>query len=154
MAQETRTQAQTTFICPACGQGELPLPEGWPPQDTPYARLAELHDCEQAQTASFIFGDGHTAGFGGVVRDTGPDGTPRERWAPPRAAVAYHFTRQGRQLARAEAAPGCYPQPLYRNLSHGQNADDVFVAMAFLPHGEQLTPQLRAQGEKLAKSLK
>ena len=154
MPDEIQTQAQATFICPACGQAELPLPEGWPPQETPYVQLAELHDCEQAQTASYLFGDGHTAGFGGVVRDEGPDGQPRERWAPPRAVIAYHYMRQNRQLASTEAAPSCYPQPLYRNLVHGQNTDDVFVAMAFLPHGERLTAAMRARAEQLAKALK
>jgi len=154
MAQGTEALTQTTFICPACGEAELPLPEGWSPRETPYVRLAEQHGCEQCQAASFLFGDGHTSGFGGVVRDLGPDGRPRERWVPPRAAVAYHYMRQGRKRASAEAERPFYPQPLYRNLVHGQNTDDVFVAMAFLPHGETLTPALRARGERLAKALK
>lgn len=154
MAQDTQARIQTTFICPACGEAELPLPEDWSPQETAYIHLAEQHGCEQGQTASFLFGDGHTSGFGGVVRDEGPDGQPRERWVPPRAVVAYHYARQGRKLAAAEAAPSCYPQPLYRNLAHGQNTDDVFVAMTFLPHGERLTQAMRARGEQLAKALK
>ncbi len=31
---------------------------------------------------------------------------------------------------------------------------NALVAMAFLPHGETLTPALRARGERLAKALK
>jgi len=150
MAEENKV----TFICPACGETELPLPEGRDPQETPYVELAELHNCEQAQNAAFLFGNGYTTGFGGVVRDQDGEGIPRERWVPPRAVVAYHFSRQGRKLASTEPAPACFSQPLYRNLVHGQGVDDVFVAMTFLPHGETLSPEMRARGERLAKAMK
>lgn len=144
---------RATFICPACGRSELPLDGSLEPNEAPYVQLAEMDACEEAKTARFVFGDGFTAGFGGVVRDLDEEGGERERWVPPRAVVAYHFARNDARVGRAEPMSGFYPQPLYRNLSKGGGTEDVYVAMAFLPHNEAMTPEMRSQGEALAKSL-
>ena len=69
-----------TFICPACGEAELPLPENMDPNDIPYVHLSEIHDCDQSKAASYIYGNGHSRGFGGVIRETIEDGGERERW--------------------------------------------------------------------------
>ncbi len=145
---------ETTFICPACGEAELPLPEGMDPNQTPFIQLAELHGCKQAQAASFIFGNGHTSGFGGVIRENTEGGGFRERWVPPRAVVAYHFYRDQAYLAHEEASSACYTQPLFRNRSVTNGVENIFVAMTFLPHGETHSPEMRARGEQLAKSIR
>ncbi len=143
-----------TFICPACGRNEVPLPEGWDPENTTYQTLAELDDCDEAQEGQYIYGDGHTRGFGGVVRDLDGEGAPRERWVPPRAVIAYHFYRDLRHVGESEPAPICCPSPLYRNRVVSGGVENVFVAMAFLPHGNVPEPEMRARGEQLAKAMK
>jgi hypothetical protein len=145
---------ETTFICPACGEAELPLPVGMNPNETPYIQLAELHDCKPAQTAQFIFGNAHTSGFGGVIRENTEDGGIRERWVPPRAVIAYHFYQDQNYLAREEAASACYPQPLFRNRTVIDGVENVFVAMTFLPHGDTLSPEMRAKGTALAQAMR
>jgi hypothetical protein len=143
-----------TFICPACGEAELPLPENMDPNDIPYVHLSEIHDCDQSKAASYIYGNGHTRGFGGVIRETLEGGEERERWIPPRAVVAFHFYRDREYLAREEPIAGCYPQPLFRNRVASGGIENIFVAMAFLPHGELHTGEMRARGEFLAKALR
>ena len=142
------------FICPACGETELPLPEGREPGEIQYIELAEIHGCDQAKSTRFIYGNGHTRGFGGVIRETLKGGGSRERWAPPRAIVAFHFYGNQEYLAREEALPSCYPQPLFRNRVVIDGEENIFVAMAFLPNGETLTDDMRARGEQLAKALR
>lgn len=142
-----------TFICPACGKTELPLGDSDDPNDILYIQLAEMDTCDEAQTAHFVFGDSFTSGFGGVVRDLDAEGEERVRWVPPRAVVAYHFARNEERIGHAEPMNDYYPQPLYRNLSKGDGTENIYVAMAFLPHNESMTPEMRAQGEALAKSL-
>ncbi len=143
-----------TFICPACGRSELPLDGfGDDPNEALYVQLAEKDNCEEAKTARFLFGDGFTSGFGGVVRDLDEEGNERERWIPPRAVVAYHFARNDERIGQAEPMNDFYPQPLYRNLSKGGGVENVYVAMTFLPHNEAMTPGMRARGETLAKSM-
>ncbi len=145
---------ETTFICPACGEAELPLPEDMNPNETPYIQLAELHDCNQVQVSSFIFGNGHTSGFGGVIRENLEGGGIRERWVPPRAVIAYHFYRDQDYLAREEVSSGCYPHPLFRNRIVTGGVENIFVAMVFLPHGETISPEMRARGTALAQSMR
>ncbi len=142
-----------TFICPACGKNELPLEGAGDPNEILYIELAEMDTCDEAQTARFVFGDSFTKGFGGVVRDVDAEGEERVRWVPPRAVVAYHFARNEERIGYAEPMNDFYPQPLYRNLSKGGDVENVFVAMAFLPHNESMTSQMRARGEALAKAL-
>jgi hypothetical protein len=143
-----------TFICPACGRNEVPLPEGWDPENTTYQTLAELDDCDEAQEGQYIYGDGHTRGFGGVVRDLDGEGAARERWIPPRAVIAYQFYRDLRHVGGSEPAQTCYPSPLFRNRVVNDGIENVFVAMAFLPHGDVPEPEMRARGEQLAKAMK
>ncbi len=145
---------ETTFICPACGEAELPLPSGLDPNETLYIQLAELHDCKQAQTAQFIFGNGHTSGFGGVIRENMEGGGIRERWVPPRAVIAFHFYQDQNYLAREESASTCYPQPLFRNRIVTGGVENIFVAMTFLPHGDTLSPEMRARGAALAQAMR
>ena len=142
-----------SFICPACGKNELPLDATKDPNEIPYIHLAEMDNCNEAQTAHFVFGNSFTSGFGGVVRDRGEQGEERLRWVPPRAVVAYHFARNEERIGHAEPMNDFYPQPLYRNLSKGGGVENIYVAMAFLPHNESMTPEMRAHGEALAKSL-
>ena len=142
-----------TFICPACGKTELPLGDSDDPNDILYIQLAEMDTCDEAATAQFIYGDSFTKGFGGVVRDVNPEGEERQRWVPPRAVIAYHFARNEERIGHAEPMSDFYPQPLYRNLSKGDGIENIFVAMTFLPHNESITPEMRARGEALAKSL-
>lgn len=144
---------QRTFICPACGEAELPLPEGMEPNATPYITLAELHDCKAVQELRYIFGNGHTTGFGGVIREILRGDKVKERWVPPRAIVAYHFYRDQTYLAHEEEMPGCYPQPLFRHRKVIDGIENVFVAMTFLPHGETLAPEMRARGAVLAQAM-
>ncbi len=143
-----------TFICPACGEAELPLPENMDPNDIPYVHLSEIHDCDQSKAANYIYGNGHSRGFGGIIRETIEDGGERERWVPPRAVVAFHFYRDQEYLAHEEPIAGCYPQPLFRNRVASDGIENIFVAMTFLPHGESHTGEMRARGEFLAKALK
>ncbi len=142
-----------TFICPACGINELPFEGPGTPNETTYLHLAEMDSCEEAQIPRFIFGDAYTRGLGGVVRDFDEEGEVRERWIPPRAVVAYHFSRNDARIGRAEAMDDFYPQPLYRNLSKGGETENVYVAMTFLPHNEAMTPEMRTLGESLAKAM-
>ncbi len=142
-----------TFICPACGKNELPFEDPGDPNEALYIQLAETDTCDEATVAHFVFGDAFTNGFGGVVRDVDAEGEERERWVPPRAVVAYHFARNDERIGHAEPMNDFYPQPLYRNLSKGDGVENIYVAMAFLPHNESMTPEMRAQGEALAKSL-
>jgi hypothetical protein len=144
---------EATFICPACGEAELPLPEGLDPSQTPYIQLSELHGCKQSQNSNFLYGNGHTRGFGGVIREELVDGGTRERWVPPRAIIAYHFYRDQNYLAHEEELPGFYPQPLFRHRKVIDGLENIFVAMTFLPHGETLAPEMRHHGEIMAKSL-
>ncbi|HBK79996.1 MAG TPA: hypothetical protein DDZ83_10050 [Nitrospinae bacterium] len=144
----------TTFICPACGEAELPLPENMNPNETPYTQLSELHDCDRSKAARFIHGNAHSRGFGGTIREKLEDGATRERWVPPRAVVAFHFYRNQVYLAREESAAGFFPQPLYRNRMIIEGEENVFVAMTFLPHGEIPTDEMRARGEAMAKAMK
>ncbi len=143
-----------TFICPACGEAELPLPENRDPNEISYVELSELHDCTQSKDARYVYGNGHSRGFGGVIRETLEDGTTRERWVPPYAVVAFHFYRDQTYLAREEESATCYPQPLFRNRMVIDGAENVFVAMTFLPHGETCTAEMRARGEMLAKAMR
>ena len=141
------------FICPACGITELPLDSSEDPNEILYIQLAEMDNCDEAQIPQFVYGDSFTKGFGGFVRDVDAEGEERVRWVPPRAVVAYHFARNEERIGQAEPMNDFYPQPLYRNLSKGDGTENIFVAMAFLPHNESMTPEMRAQGEALAKSL-
>lgn len=147
-------EPEATFLCPACGEAELPLPQGMDPNETPYIQLAEMHGCQESQAARYVFGNGHTRGFGGVIRENAEGGGVRERWVPPRAVIAFHFYRDQVYIAREEASAACYPQPLYRNRAVTDGVENVFVAMTFLPHGETHTPEMRARGEALAKAMK
>ncbi|MEE9275116.1 MAG: hypothetical protein V3V62_07395 [bacterium] len=144
---------QVTFICPACGLNELPLPEGRDPQEIPYVELAELDNCDHAKSGAYIYGNGFTRGFGGLIREEDGEGGVRERWVPPRAVVAYHYYRDQSYITQAEPTRICYPHPLYRNRSVTDGIENIYVAMAFLPHGEVLNPEMRERGELLAKSL-
>lgn len=141
------------LICPACGITELPLDSSEDPNEILYIQLAEMDNCDEAQIPQFVYGDSFTKGFGGFVRDLDAEGEERVRWVPPRAVVAYHFARNEERIGQAEPMNDFYPQPLYRNLSKGGGIENIFVAMAFLPHNESMTPEMRAQGEALAKSL-
>ena len=143
-----------TFICPACGETELILPGNMRPDETSYTELSELHGCDQSKTGHFIYGNGHSHGFGGNVQEFFEDGTTRVRWIPPRAVVAFHFYQNQAYLAREESASSCFPHPLFRNRLIVEGEENVFVAMTFLPHGETPTVEMRARGEAMAKAMR
>jgi hypothetical protein len=144
---------ETTFICPACGEAELPFPNHREPGETNYTELSEIHGCDQSKSVRFVYGNGHSSIFGGVIRETPAEGSPRSRWVPPQTVIAFHFYRDQTYLANEEASKGFYPQPLYRNRVVIDGAENVFVAMTFLPHGETCTDEMRERGEQLAKAM-
>ena len=145
---------EITFICPACGEVELPFPDNREPSETNYSELSEIHGCDQSKSVRFVYGNGHSSSFGGVILETPAEGGPRSRWVPPRTVIAFHFYRDQTYLAREEASPGFYPQPLFRNRLVIDGMENVFVAMTFLPHGETYTDEMRARGELLAKAMR
>ena len=144
---------ETTFICPACGEAELPFPDNREPGETNYAELSEVHGCDESKSVRFVYGNGHSSIFGGVIRETPAEGSPRSRWVPPQTVIAFHFYRDQTYLANEEASKGFYPQPLYRNRVVIDGVENVFVAMTFLPHGETCTDEMRERGEQLAKAM-
>ncbi|MDA0999042.1 MAG: hypothetical protein O2807_00815 [bacterium] len=147
-------EIERTFVCPACGVNELALPEGWDPLNTPYVQLAELDNCDAIQSGSFVFGNGFTTGFGGRVQEMDTAGNIlRERWVPPRVAISYLYYRDQVYLSHAEPESTCFPQPLFRNRVVKDGKEHIYVAMAFLPHGEIHPRDMRARGEALAKAL-
>tara|TARA_B100000686_G_scaffold25486_6_gene24674 strand:- start:891 stop:1334 length:444 start_codon:yes stop_codon:yes gene_type:complete len=140
-----------SFVCPACGLNEVVLENEEDIEQLPYVKLATYCGCDQSKNGSYIFGDGHTQGFGGIISDFTNEGESRKRFIPPRGIVSYHFLKATKRIGHAEPNNGFYNQPLFRNLVQIEGNENVFVSVTFLPHGEKMNPEMRKFGEQLAK---
>ena len=140
------------FVCPACALNEVILENEDDIDQLSYVKLATYCGCEQSQNGSYIFGDGHSKGFGGIISDFTDEGESRKRFVPPRAVVSYHFMKTTERIGHAEPNNGFYNQPLFRNLVEIEGNENVFVSVTFLPHGENMDASMRKLGEHLAKN--
>ena len=141
-----------SFICPSCGINEVFLENEKDIEQFPYVKLSTYCGCNQSKKGTYIFGDGHSKGFGGIISDLSKEGIARKRFVPPKSVVSYHFMKATERIGHAESNRGFYNQPLFRNLVQIEGDENIFVSVTFLPHGEKMSPEMRRFGEQLAKN--
>ena len=141
-----------SFICPACGINEVILENEENIEQFSYVRLATYCGRDQSKNGSYIYGDGHSKGFGGIISDFSDKGISRKRFVPPRGIISYHFMKSIKRIGHAEPNNGFFNQPLFRNLVQIEGNENVFVSVTFLPHGEKMSLEMRKFGEELAKN--